>query len=129
MWPEVPKTPPKAWETFPMVIMKTFGTLRRVHNPCAEVPLIVKLGKRLDNEGHSAHKMIRDRNIIYVQEKRGGDNLSGVGRKGNMQTVGNRLMTLNRVIPVMGKLRGSGCSPTTNTTFMKRLGIACKKQK
>ena len=65
------KTPFKAWETFRRVIMKAFGTLRRVHNPCAEVPLIVKLGKWFDNEKHIAHKKKRDRNNIYVQEAKG----------------------------------------------------------
>ena len=110
-------------------MMKAFGTLRRLHNPFAEVPLIVKLGKWLDNERHSAQKMICDIKNIYVQEKKGGDNLSGVGRKGNTQTMDNGAMTSNKVIPVLGELRGSVCSPTKNTKFMKRLGVTCKKQK
>ena len=73
---------PKAWETFRIVIMKVFGTLRRVHNSCAEVPLIVKFGKWYDNERHSAHKIVHDRNNIYVQEAKGWRQFQWSGKEG-----------------------------------------------
>ena len=31
-WPEIPKPPPKAWETFRRMVMKALGTLARVYN-------------------------------------------------------------------------------------------------
>ena len=81
-WPEIPKPLPKAWETFRRVIMKIFGILRRVYNPCAEVPLITKLGKWLDNERHSAHKMICDINNMYFQEKNTWKKFKWIGKEG-----------------------------------------------
>ena len=65
-WPGIPKPPPKPWEVFLRVMVKEFGTLKRVYNPCAEVPLIVKLGQWLPNERQSKHNIVRDRNNIYV---------------------------------------------------------------
>ena len=103
-WPEIPKTSPKAWETFRRIIMKTFGTLRRVYNPCAEVVLIIKLVKWLDNERHSAKKIIRDINNIYIQDTKGGRKFKWSGKEGNMSTMDNGVMTSNKVIHVMGKL-------------------------
>ena len=50
-WPGIPKPLPRAWEVFCRVMMKAFGTIKRVHNPCAEVPLSVKLGQRLTMRG------------------------------------------------------------------------------
>ena len=43
-WPELPKPPPKAWETFRIMVMNALGTLSRVYKPVAEVPLQKKLG-------------------------------------------------------------------------------------
>ena len=80
-WLENPKPPPKAWETFHRVMMKAFGTLKRVHNPCAEVPLSVKLGQWLDNERHSAYKIVRDRNNIYVHKAKGWRQFQRIGKE------------------------------------------------
>ena len=70
-WPEVPKPPPKAWEIFRRIMVKAFGTLSRVYNPFAEVPLVIKLVKWYDNERHSKHNILRDRNNVYVRGARG----------------------------------------------------------
>ena len=54
-WPDIPKPPPKAWEIFRQVMMKTFGTCTRIHNPTTEMALSVKLGQWCEAERNSKH--------------------------------------------------------------------------
>ena len=51
--------------------MKAFGTMARVYNPAAEVPLKKKLGKWLRVDRHVCYRFVRDETACY---ERIGDN-------------------------------------------------------
>ena len=69
-------------------MMKAFGTLRRVYNPGAEVPLVTKLGKWLQTESHNDHNIIRDPTSIYVQDKNGWRQFKLSGKDGCYEDYG-----------------------------------------
>ena len=53
------------------------------------------------------------------KEQEDGDNSNGVERKDSTKIVRNVSATSRMVIPVMGKLKGSGYIHTINTTCVK----------
>ena len=67
-WPNIPRPPPKTWEVFQRMMIKTFVTMQRVYNPGAEMPLKVKMGKWLRAERHILYSMMRDGIACYEKE-------------------------------------------------------------
>ena len=49
--------------------MKAFGTMQRVSNPGAEMPLKVKMGKWLRVERHILYPMVQYETACYEKEK------------------------------------------------------------
>ena len=70
LWPDLPCPPPKTWEVFRRMMMKALGTLARVYNPGAKMPLKKNLGKWLRVERHIQYSLMRDELSCY---ERGGD--------------------------------------------------------
>ena len=59
-WPNLPCPPPKMWEVFRRMMMKSFGTMSRVYNPGAEMPLKKKMDKWLREERHIQYSLMQD---------------------------------------------------------------------
>ena len=64
-WPDLPCPPPKMWEVFRRMMMKAFGTMARVYNPGAEMPLKKKMGKWLRVERHIKYSLMRNEVACY----------------------------------------------------------------
>ena len=67
-WPDLLCPSPKMWEMFRQMMMKAFGTMARVYNPAAEVPLKKKLGKWLRVDRHICYMFVRDETACYERE-------------------------------------------------------------
>ena len=64
-WPDLPCPPPKMWEVFRRMMMKVIGTMARVYNPRAEMPLKKKMGKWLRVERHIQYALMRNEVACY----------------------------------------------------------------
>ena len=53
------------WEVFQKIMMKAFGTMSRVYNPGAEMPLNKKMGKWLRAERNIKYSLMRDDVACY----------------------------------------------------------------
>ena len=105
-WPDILKPPPKAWEIFRRIMVKAFGTLNRFYNPCAEFPLISKLGKWYANERHSEHSIMRDRENIYVREESGWRQFLRSGKDGQYKESEKCISNIMHGHPCDGKIEG-----------------------
>ena len=105
-WPEIPKPPPKTWEIFRRIMVKAFGTLSRVYNPCAEVTLVIKLGKWFANERHSKQNIVRDRNNVYVQGTKGWRQFQRSGKEGQYKDSEKCISNITHGHPCDGKIEG-----------------------
>ena len=68
-WPNLPRPPPKTWEVFLRMMMKSFGTMQIVYKPGAEMPLKVKMGKWLIVERHILYSMVHDETACYENKE------------------------------------------------------------
>ena len=105
-WPDIPKPPPTAWETFQRVMMKAFGTCTRIHNPTAEMALSVKLGQWSEAERHCKHSMIRDESNMYVLDTKGWRQYQRNEAKGCYMMNGTYYKDVKRSHPSDGKREG-----------------------
>ena len=103
-WPDIPKPPPKAWEIFHRIMVKAFGTLSRVYNPSAEVPLVIKLGKWYANERHSKKNIMRDRDNVYVRGEIGWRQFLQSGKDGQYKESAKYIGNITHCHPCDGKI-------------------------
>ena len=65
LWPDLPCPPPKMWEVLRQLMMKALGTMARVYNPGAEMPLKKKMDKWLSVDRHIQYSIMRNEVACY----------------------------------------------------------------
>ena len=109
-WPDLPCPSPKMWEIFRRMMMKAFGTMARVYNPAAEIPLKNKMGKWLRVDIHICYTFMHDEKACY---ERVGDSWRWYEQDkqtNSFQFQKNMVLTSSNVIRLMGRWREKGCT-------------------